>query len=272
MQTWKLTIEYDGTRYRGWQKQLNAKTVQGALIKAAEEFLKTKVDISGSGRTDAGVHALGQVAHLKIKEDKPSLKPRQVQIGLNDLLPHDINILKVESALNDFHARHSAISRHYLYQISTRRTAFGKPYVWWVRDKLSLKAMNKCCEMIVGRHDFSSFCELTSELSSTIVVVDAAQIFTSGDLILFRIGASHFLWKMVRRIVGTLVEVGRSNLSVEQFQNLLEGNSKETAAWTAPPSGLFLEKVLYEGEVRARVSRKINLSCSNNDGSWQADF
>jgi tRNA pseudouridine38-40 synthase len=102
--------------------------------------------------------------------------------------------------------------------------------------------------MIIGRHDFRSFCELIPEQTSTIVVVEAAQIFTSEGLILFRIGASHFLWKMVRRIVGTFVEAGRGNLSVDQFQNLFGKDSRETAVWTAPPSGLFLEKVLYEGD------------------------
>lgn len=248
MQNWKLTLEYDGTRFSGWQKQYNARTVQGELINAAQTFLKTKVDIGGSGRTDAGVHALNQVAHLKINDNKSQLSNKQIQFGLNDLLPSTINILKVENAHTKFHARHDAVSRYYLYQISTRRTAFAKNYVWWVKDSLNLKPMKEACEMLAGRHDFHSFCETPTAQTSTIVVVNEAQIITSDSLILFRIGASHFLWKMVRRIVGTLVEVGRGNLSVNQFQNLLETKSNGTASWTAPPSGLFLEKVLYRDD------------------------
>ncbi len=247
MQTWKLTLEYDGTRYAGWQVQQNARTVQGELINAAQTFFNTKVDICGSGRTDAGVHALNQVAHLRLKESV-LLSGRKIQMGLNDLLPPDIHILKVESPFGGFHARHDAVSRYYIYQISKRRTAFGKQYVWWVKDKLSLETMDKCCKLLTGKHDFHSFCETPKEEKSTIVTVETAQLFTTGDLILFRVGASHFLWKMVRRIVGALVEVGRGNLTVPEFKKLLETKSKDTAPFTAPPSGLFLTQVLYKGD------------------------
>ena len=248
MRTWKLEIEYDGARYGGWQKQVNTRTVQGELLRAAQTFMKSKVEVGGSGRTDAGVHALCQVAHLKVAS---SLKPpsaRQLLTGLNSLLPHDINVLSAKPAPLSFHARHDALSRYYLYQISTRRTAFGKPYVWWVRDRLDVAAMAEGCQLLVGRHDFRSFCESPESQGSTLVHVDAAQVFIQGDLILFRIGASHFLWKMVRRIVGTLVEVGRGNLTVSRCEELLETYSNEPAALTAPPSGLFLERVLYRGD------------------------
>lgn len=244
----KLTIEYDGTRYSGWQKQLNSRSIQGEIIKAADSLLKTKADVGGAGRTDAGVHALHQVAHLKIRETKTEFSNRQLQNGLNDLLPSSVNILKVENARDNFHARHDAVSRYYIYQISTRRNAFAKNYVWWVKDRLNIKMMQEACGLLIGKHNFYSFCETAPSQTSTIVAVETAQIFTSDSLILFRIGASHFLWKMVRRIVGTLVETGRGNLSVKDFQKLLETKSKETAKWTAPPSGLFLEKVLYEGD------------------------
>ncbi len=248
MATWRLDIEYDGTRYNGWQKQPNARTVQGELIKAAENLLKTNVEIGGSGRTDSGVHALHQVAHLKIKTQAKPLSVKQLQFGLNDGLPADIQVLKVQPAAPNFHARHEAVSRFYIYQISTRRTAFSKPYVWWIKDRLNLKAMQECCNSLVGRHDFRSFSEENEAQASTIVHVETCYLFTSGSLILIRIGASHFLWKMVRRIVGATVEVGRGNLSVRDFQNFLDAPSREPAAWTAPPSGLFLERVLYSGD------------------------
>ena len=248
MRVWRLEVEYEGTRYGGWQRQPHARTVQGELTKAAEEFFGSRAEVGGSGRTDAGVHALRQVAHLKADVRGKAPQPRQIQAGVNKLLPHDINVLGVRAAAADFHARHDAVRRYYLYQIAARRTAFGKPFVWWVRDALDVDEMSAACELIVGRHDFSSFCESPEKQNSTLVKVESAEVAERGGLILFRVGASHFLWKMVRRVVGALVEVGRGRLSVEEFGALLETYSGEPAAWTAPPSGLFLERVLYQGE------------------------
>ncbi len=248
MQTWRLEIEYEGTRYAGWQRQPHARTVQGELVKAAEELLKTKVEIGGSGRTDAGVHALAQIAHLRAQVSAKAQTTKQIQSGLNKLLPHDINLLAVHPAPARFHARHDAVARYYLYQIATRRTAFGKNYVWWVRDRLNVEAMAAASALLVGRHDYRSFCESADGQTSTLVEVETAQLSVSGDLILFRIGASHFLWKMVRRIVGTLVEVGRRNVTISDVQVLLDNHNNAPAAWTAPPSGLFLERVLYAGD------------------------
>ncbi|MBK7709311.1 MAG: tRNA pseudouridine(38-40) synthase TruA [Acidobacteria bacterium] len=249
MPTWKLEIEYEGTRYRGWQIQHNAKSVQGELMAVAHELFSSRVEIGGSGRTDAGVHAIAQIAHLKVPELKANVTPRQIQHGFNDLLPHDINIKKVLNAPDDFNARHDAVSRSYLYQISTRRTAFGKNFVWWIKDQLDPKAMQIAAEMLVGRHDFASFCEQEEgKKQSTTVVVERSEIFVDGDLICFRIAASHFLWKMVRRVTGMLAEVGRGNLGYDGFQRLLKFPSNVPAKFTSPPSGLFLESVTYKGE------------------------
>lgn len=268
MRTWKLTLEYDGTRYSGWQEQANARTVTGELRKAAEDFFNRQVEIGGAGRTDAGVHAMAQVAHLKLSprggRPKSIPRPREILYGVNDRLPSDINLLGVEEAPDRFHARHDAVSRSYLYQISTRRTAFGKKYMWWVKDRLDVAEMSRAAELIAGRHDFAAFSErdVKRDGQSTIVRVESAEITTDEHLILFRITASHFLWKMVRRLVGSLVEVGRGNASVEDFELLLEhppsdlagvagkvgqgGKSRlEPARVTAPPSGLFLESVTY---------------------------
>ncbi|HVG39236.1 MAG TPA: hypothetical protein VM870_08110, partial [Pyrinomonadaceae bacterium] len=189
MQTWKLEIEYEGTRYAGWQRQPHARTVQGELVRAAEELWGAKVEVGGSGRTDAGVHALGQVAHLRAPARGKSLAAKQLQGELNKLLPHDINVLGAAPAHARFHARHDAVARYYLYQIATRRTAFGKNFVWWVRDHLDVRAMTEACALLPGPHDYRSFCEATE--GSTVVHVEAAQLAVVGDLILFRIGASH---------------------------------------------------------------------------------
>ena len=135
MARFKLYIEYEGTRYSGWQRQQNAKTIQGALINAGTEIFKTSViDLQGSGRTDSGVHALCQVAHLDVKT---MLAPEIIKMKFNDLLPYDINILEVQKINSNFHARHDAVSRSYIYQVSRRRTAFGKNYVWWIKDNLN---------------------------------------------------------------------------------------------------------------------------------------
>lgn len=262
MHTWKLEIEYEGTRFRGWQIQHNAKSVQGEFMAAARELFADRVEIGGSGRTDAGVHAIGQIAHLKASELQTNLTPRQIQIGFNDLLPHDINIKKVTNAPEDFDARRHAISRTYLYQISTRRTAFGKNFVWWIKDALDPRAMQTAAEMLVGRHNFESFSEQDEKVArkpSTIVHVNHAEIFVDGDLICFRITASHFLWKMVRRIVGMLAEVGRGNVNYDSFQRMIKFPTNAPAQFTAPPSGLFLEKVLYKGETATFEKRAISL-------------
>jgi tRNA pseudouridine38-40 synthase len=242
----KLFIEYEGTRYSGWQKQENAKTIQGTIVKAANEiFGNDFVDLQGSGRTDSGVHALEQVAHMDVKT---VLAPEIIKMKLNDLLPHDINILEVEKSSLNFHARHDAKTRSYLYQISRRRTAFGKNYVWWVNDKLDFKKMESASKLFTGMHDFSSFSDDDPEEKSTKVLIDGIQLKAEGDLVLIRIVGSHFIWKMVRRIVGVLVEIGRGKKTEKDILNYLSAKSNEVAKFTAPPSGLFLEKILYEGE------------------------
>ncbi|MBO0859643.1 MAG: tRNA pseudouridine(38-40) synthase TruA [Chloracidobacterium sp.] len=255
MRTWKIILEYDGARYSGWQEQSNARTVTGELRKAAEDFFNRQVEIGGAGRTDAGVHALAQVAHLKLspRGGRPKTVPRPQEIiyAINDRLPSDINILEVEEAPDRFHARHDARLRSYLYQISTRRTAFGKKYVWWVKDRLDVAQMALAAKLIAGHHDFAAFSERDTKRDgqSTTVRVESAEITTDEHLITFRITASHFLWKMVRRLVGSLVEVGRGRASVEDFARLIENPRSQSrldpARATAPPSGLFLESVDY---------------------------
>ena len=243
MPTWKVTLEYDGTRYRGWQTQKNTdRTVQGVLLRAAREVLGEDAGIGGSGRTDAGVHAIAQVAHLRARKD---LREGEIAWQLNSKLPPDVNVLAVEKAAPRFHARHDAKSRTYLYRLSRRRTAFGKPYVWWIKDRLDAAAMRRAAKLFEGRHDFVSFCENPEGQESTIVVVEKCEVREEGEEIQFRITASHFLWKMVRRLAGTLVEVGRGKLDAAGVEKLLSQKSDAPAKWTAPPSGLFLESVRY---------------------------
>lgn len=249
----KLYIEYDGTRYSGWQMQKNARTIQGKLLEAAEKIFKNeKVDIQGSGRTDAGVHALQQVAHLDVKT---MLAPEIIKMKMNDELPSDINILEVEKANPKFHARHDAVSRTYLYQISKRRTAFGKNHVWWIKDKLNFERMQSASKLFLGMNDFASFADEDKEEKSTKVLIEDIQMKEEGEMILIRVIGSHFLWKMVRRMVGVLVEVGRGKLSDKDIMKFLNSKSHEPAKFTAPPSGLCLEKVIYKTQSPAKQNQ-----------------
>lgn len=254
MPTYKLTLEYEGTRFSGWQAQGNTeKTVQGHLIRAAAQVFG-EVDVGGAGRTDAGVHASGQVAHLRTR--KPA-DPLQITRKLNDLLPHDIHVLHSVRAADGFHARHDAESRVYLYQISRRRAAFAKPFVWWIKDQLDAKRMSEAAGLVKGRHDFSAFSDKRiAEEESRIVVVESFDLAEAGDLIVMRITASHFLWKMVRKLVAALVEVGRGNLPPDAFGALLKPRAPGFQP-TAPPSGLFLEAIVYRDEVFDRPLRPI---------------
>jgi len=249
--TWKLTIEYDGSRYSGWQDQTNARTIAGELRQAAEEIFGGPVEIMGAGRTDAGVHAAAQVAHLRA-DARRRIAPAEIKRRLNEIIPFDIAVLDVADVSPGFHARHDAIARSYVYQISTRKTAFSKKYVWWIKEPLDIALMAQAAAMVAGRHDFVCFRnpDPTRPDESTIVVVETCEIEEQPEtgLLLFRICASHFLWRMVRRLAASMVKVGLKEVTLDQFKQLLAGkvNPKlDVASWTAPSSGLFLESVRY---------------------------
>lgn len=273
MSRFKLHIEYDGTRYSGWQVQKNARTVQGELLTAVRSvFGSSEVDVQGAGRTDAGVHALHQVAHLEVRT---VLAPEIIRMKVNDLLPPDINLLEVEKAPAEFHARHDARARRYLYRISRRRTAFGKHYVWWVKEPLDTGRMRDAARHFVGMKDWRGFTDADPEQTSTRALIDSVSIEEEADLILIRVTGSHFLWKLVRRIAGVLVEAGRGTISPEQISGMFSSTSGFPAHHTAPPSGLFLEDVAYDSppqtSVGIRGSRLFVDDPGNKckDPSWQ---
>jgi len=249
MTTFKIVLEYDGTRYSGWQEQKNARTIMGEIRKAAEQVFNADCEMQGAGRTDAGVHALGQVMHIKVPSEVRH-SPETIRTRLNDLLPADIAVLEVERAARNFHARHDASSRIYLYQISRRKQAFTKRYVWWIKDNLDLQRMSEAASLLVGRHDFICFraTDPSRPHESTVVEIEGAGVEAEDDIIQFRIAGSHFLWRMVRRIVGALVKVGTGEITVSDFAQLVDGRCDaklDVAAWTAPASGLFLEEIRY---------------------------
>jgi len=247
MTNYRLNLEYLGGRYRGWQAQKNADAVANHVEKAARGVFSTVHELHGAGRTDAGVHALAQVAHLKA--DRPKNPRCNLKLALNDLLPPDIAVTDIRETSPDFHARYLAKERIYLYQILRRRSAFGADWCWWIKDKLDLDAMKAAAALLVGRHDFTSFCDKDEEKNiSAQANLSSIEFKEDGALVLLRYRADHFLWKQVRRMTGFLVEVGRGRYKAAQATKFLSAPSRELAAYTAPPHGLFLEKVLYTGE------------------------
>jgi tRNA pseudouridine38-40 synthase len=249
MPRFKLLIEYSGTRYSGWQIQKNARTIQGEIDRAIREVAGRKAfELYGSGRTDAGVHALAQVAHLELYTDLP---PESLRRKVNDELPADIHIRAIQKVPHRFHARHDAVARVYLYQISRRRTALAKPFVWWIREPFDVTLMREAAGAFIGMKDFESFTADDPAEKSTRVLVDRVDIAEAGALVLIRLQGSHFLWKMVRRMVGVLAAVGRRELDPSAAARLVEAGEVTAispAALAAPAAGLFLEAVLYEGD------------------------
>ena len=246
MARFKLTLEYAGTRYSGWQVQKNARTVQGDLNRAVYEAIGDAfVDSQGSGRTDAGVHALRQVAHLDVTR---APHPEQLRRRINDGLPADIHVRAVVPVPRTFHARHSAVRRSYLYQISRRRTAFAKPFVWWIRDDVDVAAMRAAAAAFVGLNDFRAFSDDDPDEKSTKVLLEEVALVEADDLVLVRVAGSHFLWKMVRRMVGVLGAVGTGELAAADVPAIMASGGELPAQLTAPAAGLFLEYVLYDGD------------------------
>lgn len=248
--TYKLVVEYEGTRYSGWQEQKNARTIAGTLREAIQDAAGDVLDLGGAGRTDAGVHALAQVAHVKLAEP---MELSKLAVAVNERLPADVNLLAVSRAAQRFHARHDAESRSYVFQISRRRSALANRFAWWVDGQLDVVAMSAVMAKLVGEHDFAAFGQESPGQTSTKVRMFRAEAVAHGDVVLLRFEASHFLWKMVRRLAGALVKVGTGTITKQQFAGLLTSTALPpklgtVAEWTAPAAGLFLERVRYAGD------------------------
>ena len=217
----------------------------GEILAAIETALGETPRLFGAGRTDQGVHAEGQVANFFTRSARPAAA---IAEDLNGALPADINILEGREVPMSFHSRHDAAARRYRYQIATRRSAFFKRLIWWIRSSLDLKSMEEAARALAGRHDFSSFADRSAEIAEPRVQVFAAGFRRSEFLVSFTIEADHFLPRMVRRLVGVMAQIGLGNLPPEAMARFLQETVDDPAQWTAPPSGLFLERVLYPGE------------------------
>ena len=245
MRNIKLLIEYDGTNYQGWQVQPKGRTIQGVLEEKIGLLTGEPVQLFGSGRTDSGVHALGQVAHFKTQN---RMDIHTIQRALNSLLPHDIVIQKVEEVDEGFHARKHSKSKVYEYRILNRnlRSAFHRGYVWYIPQKLNLAEMKKATQSLIGEHDFSSFRSVGTPTRTAVRRVIRAEWKRGRDgLIRFEIEANGFLKQMVRAIIGTLVEIGKGRMKATEIRKILNSKDRKKAGPTAPAQGLFLKEVKY---------------------------
>ena len=245
MPTIKLILEYDGTAYAGWQRQLNQPTIQEAVETAIEDVTQAKVSVMGAGRTDAGVHALGQVASFRTDRD---MLPREWTRALNAHLPETIAVRSAAIMPENFHARHSAKGKLYEYRILNRpdRPVVDRHYCWHVHKALDDAAMNQAAMVLIGSHDFSSFETQPTENDDPICHIQRLTVFRQGALLRIEVYADRFLKQMVRSIVGTLVEVGLDKRSPDSLRMILNSRDRSSAGKTAPPQGLFLVRVDYE--------------------------
>jgi tRNA pseudouridine38-40 synthase len=246
---YRLTIEYDGGAYVGWQAQANGPSVQAALEAAAEAFAGEAVRVSGAGRTDTGVHATGQVAHLDLGRDFPANTVREAMNA--HLWPALVTVLSAEQVDDEFHARFSAVGRRYLYRILDRRPppALLRGKVWHVRKPLDAEAMHAAAQALVGRHDFTTFRDAACQAKSPVKTLDLAEVTRAGEEVRLVFAARSFLHRQVRSMTGTLVEVGAGRWSVDDVRRVLQAADRAACAPVAPPEGLYLTEVVYEPNV-----------------------
>jgi tRNA pseudouridine38-40 synthase len=245
MRNIKLTIEYDGTDYFGWQIQKRKPTVQGEITKALERILEEKVRLAGAARTDSGVHALSQAANFKTRNEK--LTTESLSKALNGLLPSDIVIKQAKIVPDSFHARYSAKSKVYRYQILKQPfpSALERRFSWYVPKALDWRKIREASQYFIGKYDFSPFSVRGSTRKSGQCTVRDFKIKKVKNLYILQIEADSFLYRMVRRIVGALIEVGRGKIEPEYIRALLHRKASTLRAQTAPAHGLFLIKVKY---------------------------
>lgn len=251
--TIRVTIAYDGTDFAGWQVQSEQRTVQGVVQAALERIHGHLVRVSAAGRTDAGVHAIGQVVGFKTEID--SLTPEVLPVALNSFLPKDVRVLDARVVGDQFDARRSARLRVYRYQLlSGRQLPHLQRYAFWIRRSIRLEVLNRLAAAIIGEHDFTTFAASGWAGTSAVRHVVQASFFVEGPMIIFRIAATSFLWKMVRSLVGTMLEIEsdtdkESAEAEERMSELLSNRIREQVGQTAPPWGLFLERVFFADDM-----------------------
>ena len=245
MRNIKIVIEYDGSNYVGWQKQKNGISIQEAIEKAATVILGEKISLTGSSRTDAGVHAKGQVANFYTNSSIPSDK---LPFAINSKLPNDIAVINAEDVPYDFHSRYDSCGKLYSYTILNRKIppAYIRNYISYCPYNLDFSSMEKAASAFVGKHDFSAFKSTGSSVKTTVRTVEFLKFEKNGDIIKFYIKADGFLYNMVRIIAGTLIDIGRGKIKLSDLDSIIESRNRNLTGKTAPASGLCLEKVFYK--------------------------
>ncbi len=244
-QNYRMTLQYEGTKYNGWQKQGNTpNTIQAKLEAILQKLDGTEVEVRGSGRTDAGVHAMGQVASFALEHPLPS---DEVMTYINQYLPRDIAVVALEEAEPRFHARLNAKGKTYRYRIhqGTIPDVFGRRYSWPLAEQLDVEAMGAAAAHLVGKQDFRSFCDLKNSKKSTVRRVDSIEIYQDGSDLVLDFTGEGFLYHMVRIMVGTLADVGAHRILPGQIPGILAAKDRKQAGQLAPACGLMLMKVMY---------------------------
>ena len=244
MRNIKIIIEFDGTNFCGWQKQPKGRTVQLVVERAISKATNEEIEINGSSRTDAGVHAKGMVANFMTESTIPGDKFRE---AINARLPEDVSIIKSEEVDLDFHARYSSKGKTYSYTIINRyeRLSLGHQYLYHYRYHLDIKKMEEACKYFVGTHDFSAFMSPGSSIKTTVRTISQLYIVSEGDKITIYITGDGFLYNMVRIIVGTLLKIGNGKLEPYEIEEIIREKNRKRAGMVVPPNGLILEKVFY---------------------------
>lgn len=242
MLRFKLIIEYDGTGFSGWQIQPDARTVEEELEKAFSRIVQQSIDLVGQGRTDAGVHAKGQVAHVDVPE---GLDMDKLIIGVNGLTNDDVHIVSAEKVSDNFHARFDAQSREYVYTLAKSPSPLLSRYSWTLPKACNFSLMQECAALLNGEFDFSGFSKFNEENYTSLCTILVSEFEEMEYVIFYRIRANRFLRNMVRRLIGTMIQVALGKLSVADFERLLKEPGSDTKTYTAPAKGLVLEKVLY---------------------------
>ena len=245
MKNIKLTIEYDGTSFCGWQRQENGRTVQEEVEKALATLLKKEVTIYGSGRTDSGVHALGQVANFK---EEISVPTRKIPLALNGLLPDDVVIKSAEEMDPTFHSRYSAVGKRYIYKIinAKYRSPLQRNYTYQVSADLDMDRMIEASKHFIGEHDFRGFMASGSSVKNTVRTIYSFDVCRTDNMIIIETRGNGFLYNMVRIMVGTLVDIGRHKIEPHELPQIIGSGIREKAKHTAKAQGLYLAEVYYD--------------------------
>lgn len=245
MRNVKIIIEYDGTRYKGWQKQKSdVNTVQGKLESIVSNMTGEEVQIIGCGRTDAGVHALNYIANFHTNS---KMNTDDILKYLNENLPIDIAVKSVKNASERFHSRYNILSKTYMYKINNniKKDIFNRKYIHNIAEKLNLDKMKQCASVLIGTHDFQSFTSMKSKTKSTVRTINYINILEKDNILEVEINGNGFLWNMVRIIMGTLIEAGKGKLTYEEVEGILESKKRANAGPMAPSKALFLKEVEY---------------------------